>query len=115
MFSRLYAGEHHTCGLTPAGVAFCWGKNSSGQLGNGTTASTNVPVAVSGGLTFRSLAMGELHTCGIVGAGPGPIGTTGTQGELRCWGDNEYGQLGIGPIGVNAVSMLVPTRVIFQQ
>lgn len=115
MFSRLYAGDYHTCGLTPAGAAFCWGQNTSGQLGNGTVANTNVPVPVSGGLTFRSLAMGELHTCGIVGAGPGPVGTTGTPGDLQCWGDNEYGQLGIGTIGVNALPMLVPTRVVFQQ
>ena len=74
----------HTCGLTDAGAAYCWGQNSYGELGNGSRTSSSTPVAVSGGLTFRSIAAGGVHTC-----------TLTTVGEAYCWGSNGRGQLGI--------------------
>jgi alpha-tubulin suppressor-like RCC1 family protein len=42
------ADAHHTCGLTTSGVAYCWGSNQSGQLGDGTVTNRNVPVKVLG-------------------------------------------------------------------
>jgi alpha-tubulin suppressor-like RCC1 family protein len=47
-FSALSASGIHTCGLTTDGVAYCWGSNSDGELGNGSTTSSNVPVKVLG-------------------------------------------------------------------
>ena len=44
-FTALTAGEMHTCGLTSAGAAYCWGSNFSGQLGNGATYMRLTPVA----------------------------------------------------------------------
>lgn len=114
-FARLYGGDYHTCGLTAAGAAFCWGRNTSGQLGDGTMTSVSAPVAVGGGLSFRSLSLGELHTCGVTGAGPVLSGTTSTPGDVYCWGDNEKGQLGNGTFGANGVPVLGPARVTFQQ
>lgn len=114
VFARLYAGEHHTCGLTSGGQAFCWGRNNAGQLGDGTTTNSAVPVAVGGGRTFGSLTMGEFHSCGIAGTGPVAVGTLGPPGELLCWGQNEFGQLGLGTFGLPGAPVLTPTRVLFQ-
>jgi len=83
-FAAATAGFTHTCGLTPAGAAYCWGSNSSGELGD-PSASFNqtTPVAVTGGLVFATLSAGGYFTCGATAAG-----------AAYCWGDNFYDQLG---------------------
>src|SRR5207249_1282203 len=78
------AGQYQTCGVTLGSAAYCWGFNGFGQLGNGTTTNSDVPVAVSGGLTFAAVSAGY-HTCGVT-----PNGTA------YCWGCNLYGELGNG-------------------
>ncbi len=79
----LAVGDHHTCGLTATGTAWCWGQNDHGQLGDGTTTDRPAPVQVQGGHLFVQLAAGFAHTCGR---------TSG--GELWCWGQGRYGQMG---------------------
>jgi alpha-tubulin suppressor-like RCC1 family protein len=78
-------GSRHTCGLTPAGKAYCWGFNEDGQLGDGSTTDRSTPVAVAGDLTFRTLQAGGVHNCGIT-----------TDGAIWCWGYNRGGRLGDG-------------------
>jgi len=95
-FTQVSAGASHTCALTGAGAAYCWGYNGSGQLGNNSTTRTDAPVAVSGGLTFSSISAGGNHTCGVVGT------------ALYCWGYNGYGQLGDN----STTQRLVPTQVV---
>jgi alpha-tubulin suppressor-like RCC1 family protein len=82
------AGPYHTCGLTTAGDAYCWGYNASGQLGTGTATSQEpAPMPVTGSHTFQAVSAGESHTCGLT-----------TAGDAYCWGDNSYGQLGTGTV-----------------
>jgi alpha-tubulin suppressor-like RCC1 family protein len=94
-FRLVSAGGDHTCGVTPGNLAYCWGFNAAGQLGNGTNtgpetcafgrACSTRPVAVAGGLPFRQVAAGLDHTCGATPAK-----------HAYCWGSNFFGQLGDG-------------------
>ncbi|MBX9928040.1 MAG: hypothetical protein K2X99_03930 [Gemmatimonadaceae bacterium] len=110
-FVSLSAGEFHTCGVTATGAAHCWGRNSSGQLGNGSTTDANAPVAVAGGLSWRQLALGELFSCGIASPSGSVGGTTSGAGVLYCWGDNEYGQAGQGTNSANSAPITTPAKV----
>ena len=74
-------GDRHRCALNNLGAALCWGENPMGQLGNGSVDIS--PSNVSGGLTFRTLAVGGNHSCGLT-----------ADGSTWCWGDNSRGQLG---------------------
>ncbi|HEX8821920.1 MAG TPA: fibrinogen-like YCDxxxxGGGW domain-containing protein, partial [Archangium sp.] len=85
---QLATGAEHTCALLSPGVLKCWGRNESGQLGLGNTASLSTPPGTSvnlGGTMAFHLAAGAWHTCALPSAG-----------EPRCWGRNTHGQLGLG-------------------
>jgi alpha-tubulin suppressor-like RCC1 family protein len=82
--TALEGGSAHTCALASGGSVKCWGDNSSGQLGDGTTTQRSMPVEVVG-LTGAgvALAAGSAHTCVVT-----------SSGAVKCWGANHYGQLG---------------------
>jgi alpha-tubulin suppressor-like RCC1 family protein len=84
-FASLTAGGAHTCALTSAGQAYCWGHNADGRLGDSTYVLPLMPVAVLplGGVVFTQLSAGDTHTCGLDGSGQG-----------YCWGGNGSGQVG---------------------
>jgi len=95
-------GEYHSCALTPGGVAYCWGYNPAGNLGDGSTVSSNVPVPVAGNLTFSVLAPGHdgYYTCGIT-----------RLGAAYCWGSNFDGNLGTGGSYVSLRESNIPFPV----
>jgi alpha-tubulin suppressor-like RCC1 family protein len=84
-FRSIAGGLMHTCGVTRDEEAFCWGWNSVGQLGDGSTTARFEPTRISGYLDFASISAGLEYTCG-----------TRKDGTAYCWGANEYGQLGRG-------------------
>lgn len=81
--ATLDAGYYHTCALTESGTVQCWGRNSDGQLGDGTTTSRSAPVAVKDLSGVSALAVGFYHTCALL-----------ESGIVQCWGRNSNGQLG---------------------
>lgn len=79
-------GDNHNLALEEDGTVWAWGYNVSGQLGNGTnTTKSNTPVQVSNLGGVKALAAGGLHSLALK-----------TDGTVWAWGDNEFGQLGIG-------------------
>lgn len=90
-------GGNHACTTRVDGAAYCWGLNSSGQLGNGlTTGFGPSKVLALGEDPVQKISAGANHTCAIT-----------EQGSLYCWGANESGQLGIGSRNSSSVPMLV--------
>jgi alpha-tubulin suppressor-like RCC1 family protein len=93
----------YTCALANDGTAYCWGFNALGMLGDGTTTDRLTPVAVAGGLTFKTLSAGFFHVCGV---------TTG--GSAYCWGANKYGHLGDGTMVDRPTPVSVSEQLTFQ-
>jgi len=97
--TALSVGDAHACAVVD-GAAKCWGLNDQGQLGDGTTTDTHIPVQVQGltkGVT--AIAAGVSHTCAVV------------YDEVRCWGSNGY-QASLGNPGFTPLRVIVPVPVV---
>lgn len=82
--SSLSLGTHACVVLGDSSVK-CWGNNSFGQLGDGTTTNSSTPVAVTGLDNVATISSSHYHTCALI-----------TGGTVKCWGYNNNGQLGDG-------------------
>lgn len=82
------AGTSHTCALSAlsGGTVSCWGFNSVGQLGDGTTQTRLTPTEVPGLTGVTAIVAGGQHSCALISA----------TGGVKCWGANSAGQLGNG-------------------
>jgi alpha-tubulin suppressor-like RCC1 family protein len=93
------AGLEHTCAITDAGAALCWGGNSRGQLGDNSGQNQLTPAPVQGlSQGVVALALGDFHTCALTDAG-----------GVKCWGLGYDGQLGYGQ---NIEDKRTPTDVL---
>ena len=90
-------GAYHTCALKTDGTVWCWGSNTSGQLGDGTNTQSLVPVKVSSLDSVLAISTGCEYACAL----------KYSDGSVWCWGSNTYGQLGNG---TTISSSNVPTK-----
>jgi cysteine-rich repeat protein len=87
-FTQIAVGAYHTCGVVAeGGHVLCWGWNNQGQRGHGQRSPEfrNIPTATPDTANTVSLALGSYHSCAI-----------DQRGSFSCWGQNQYGQLGLG-------------------
>lgn len=98
--TQLVAGDAHTCALLASGIVQCWGDNSNGQLGDGTTFDRLKPTDVIGlPANIISIAAGASHTCAVA-----------TDRSAWCWGSNVSKQLG-GGSGATNLYYTLPIQV----
>ena len=101
-FAAVAAGESHTLALTDDGAILAWGRNSSGQVGDGTVVSVrSSPTAVIGfgpSVAIAFIAAGGDHSLAV-----------SDDGALHAWGKNDQGQLGNGMVGTIASEPIAVT------
>jgi alpha-tubulin suppressor-like RCC1 family protein len=87
----------HTCAIGTDAALYCWGDDTSGQLGNGLGGSSSVPEQIGDQLDWAVVSTGARHTCAVKGPGS-------REGILYCWGSNQYGQTSTGTPGQSVTS-----------
>jgi alpha-tubulin suppressor-like RCC1 family protein len=102
---RVVTGGYHTCAVMDNLTLWCWGANWEGQLGNDSWSSTYTPSQVMAGgfpLYVSSAAAGERHTCAV-----------DTGGNLLCWGNNWFGQVGDGTTSHKNSPVLIASGFLY--
>ena len=89
-------GWYHSCALKNDGRVYCWGLNDEGQLGNGSTTDSNIPIQVSSLDKIQVISANWVHSCALK-----------NDGSAYCWGPNTGGELGNG----SNTSSNIPVKV----
>jgi alpha-tubulin suppressor-like RCC1 family protein len=97
--TKIAVGGITSCAISDSGKVFCWGKGTDGQLGNGASHDSDVPVQAASSIagSWQDISVGSIHTCGVVNDFHG---TT----TAYCWGMQYEGRLGNG-----ATALVGPT------
>ncbi|MGQ0560237.1 MAG: RCC1 domain-containing protein [Gemmatimonadota bacterium] len=82
-YKSVATGGEHSCAVSEAGEAFCWGRGLDGELGIGVKENRSTPALVAGGVTFTEITAGENHTCALA-----------NDNNAYCWGWNAFFQRG---------------------
>ena len=105
--TQISTGSDHSCALLADGTIKCWGENFDGQLGNGTLTDSNTPVTVFGiggnplfTKRVTQISTGVRNSCALF-----------TDGIIKCWGDNFFGQLGDGTNTDSAAPAIAVTGI----
>jgi alpha-tubulin suppressor-like RCC1 family protein len=96
-------GEDSYCAVLQSGAGDCWGANFAGELGNGTTTASSVPVTVSG-LVFAVTIAGSGHPAGV---GEHAYCAIVSSSRVECWGSNQFGELGDATRTASSVPVIV--------
>jgi len=102
-FRQVSAGLAHTCGVTMDNLAYCWGSNAYGQIGDGSSADRLIPTSVAGEHRFSEISVGVDHSCGVT-----------LEKRIYCWGRNGEGQGGDGSFGHRSMPTPVATALSFR-
>jgi alpha-tubulin suppressor-like RCC1 family protein len=112
-WKSISSSESHSCGIALDDQVYCWGSNTSGALGDGTSRNSSIPVAVDtsgvlSGKTATKLAVGTFHSCVIA-----------SDNQVYCWGSGNAGQLGnfsykdnYAPVAVDTSGVLSGKAII---
>ena len=93
------AGTNSSCAVKTTGTLWCWGDNSTGQVGDGTTTQRTSLVQISSGITdWTDVTVGNQMACA----------RRATGNDVYCWGANHFGTVGIGTL---TTSVLTPAAV----
>ncbi len=103
-YSYVTTGYDSTCAITSGGVLKCFGFNSYGQIGNGTTTNATSPTVIDSGVSYARVAMGHYHTCGVT-----------TTGILKCWGYNDSAQVGNNSIVYQMTPQVIDSGVAYSE
>lgn len=96
--ANVVTGYTHSCAVTTSGALLCWGENATSQLGTSAVSQSSVAIGVPGLASgVRQVALGAEHTCALM-----------TNGSVKCWGGNTFGQVGTGAASSNVTA---PTDV----
>lgn len=102
-YTSISLGSTHACAIRSGGAVYCWGSGANGRVGDGTSSTpTTGVVLVDSGVNYQQIVSGEGYSCGLT-----------TAGKIKCWGQNNYGQLGTNNTTDQAAPVAVDTSVTY--